>query len=376
MNITLKAQCAVRVNEIMFFFTCDANILFSYNLENEKIEILGSIPESDLLNDFMCTSIHHWNGKLYLVPLKMNALWIYHIEDKKWESLDFLEEKYRNDGMLKFWQATLYQHKLYMFGCQIPQIVKIDLKTLKKTIIDLQDYANRSTDKLLFNRGLCKVDNYAYVPGMFSNEILKINLDDDTYEWIAIGKEENRYADLDWDGEKFWLGPNGTPTYVCWSEKGEVLEYSIPQEFLNGQQCVLNVVAYEDVVLLGGSRVKSLEINRNHPAINKIVSIKYGLCMKDDKYIILIDEYGNVTLKSRCGNTEQIFECKVEKRRLYDEYISDNNMLYSIYDQRVLREGNIISLKDYQDSVAIKGQIESVNNNSTGESIYRIISKK
>lgn len=373
-KVIMRSQCCAKNGEMLYFFSHEINVLYSYNLEKNEMEILGSVPEKGVLQEFVSTSIEYFENKIYVIPLNINKLWVFDLKTRKWNALDFLKERYKNIG-IKFWRSYIFEQKLYMFGCRIPYIVCIDLISYEVIYIEIPEINYNAENALCFSRGLCCVNNVLYIPFLTSNQILEFNLVEKSMKRISIGDIANRYMDLDWDGDKFWIAPHGTKKFVIWDGKDGVEEFAMPKEFEKKQPYILYILVNDKRVIMGGSRGISLIIDKNNPLNTITEHLNYDLCnIISDDCSVIADEKGNISCFC-AGELLHEYKSELSKQELYRLLsINEKGNDISSLRKEIIQESNIVSCYDYLELILTWEKSDNIADRvNNGNEIYKFI---
>lgn len=228
----LFADDAIKVGEYLFLFANNLNILFSVSLSDGKLEFLGSIPEESVLSKGLTCKLVYIKEHIIVVPLLAKKIWIYSLKTREWRFVVIEECRGYGRGTY-FRQAIQYKDSLFFIGGHYPAIVKMDLPSCKLTYFKAPFQRHNKCeepDELYFRGDFVYKENTVYLASGRDNTVLMYHLDTQTYKWIEIGKKENRYSGIMWDGKNYWLSPRKNTSIVKWDGNNRITEYEIPEE--------------------------------------------------------------------------------------------------------------------------------------------------
>lgn len=240
----LFADDAVKVDERLFLFASHFNMLFSINLLNEELTFLGGIPEESVFSKGLTCNLIYIKEHIIIVPLLAKKIWVYSLESREWKSVDI--EKCRVYGRGTYFRHAI-QHKnsLFFIGGHYPAIVKMDLPSCRLTYLKepfLRYTESEESGELYFRGDFVYKEDTLYLASGRDNAVLIYNLDTQTYKWLEIGKKENRYSGIMWDGKHYWLSPRKNTSIIKWDGCDSVTEYEIPEEK------IVNDIAYAGII--------------------------------------------------------------------------------------------------------------------------------
>lgn len=371
----LFADDAIKVGECLFLFANNLNMLFSVNLSDGKLTFLGSIPEEHLLSKGLTCKLIYLKNNIIVVPLLAKKIWIYSIESGNWRYIEIEKCKMYGRGTY-FRQVIQHKDSLFFIGGHYPAILKMDLPSCELTYLKkpFHNYGKSEESGELYFRGdyVCNGD-MLYLASGRDNKVLIFNLNTQSYKWIEIGKEKNRYSGIMWDGNNYWLAPRKNTPIVKWDGNDNVTEYEIPKEKR------VNNIAYAGII----KRDNQIII----PALTKsgadtIILTSNGIMKFDRKeyFFYKKTECGDYLAQDSDGHILFISSKGIKKQ--YDYDLSDNNLsaLLDISDINinsitgmVNTENNPFSLNSFLE-LTVKVNISSVNNKkNTGLEIWENI---
>jgi hypothetical protein len=227
MNITFTTEYAAKAGEKYYFVASEMNVVCSIDIKENKMEIVGCIPDEGIFTERVSIKIVVWNEELIFIPMNGKKIWFFHIAEKKWRSVSIKNE----DIQRKVRQAFIYRERLFMIGCHYPAVVSIDLRTKEIEYIDapykaVKNYYKKASGVGYFRHDCVIKEHLLYIASFITNKVLIFNLDNFEWKYITIGNSENGFSGIAWDGEFFWLSPNNEPFVIRWDGKKLYEKYS------------------------------------------------------------------------------------------------------------------------------------------------------
>lgn len=301
--ITLLAEVCTLYNDILFFSSKEINMIYTININNRKVEIIGNIPDEGLFEERLCGNLVRWNDDIICVPCNAKKIWIYNVKTCKWTGIK-IEKSSLN---YKFFNAEVWENKLFMFGYYYPMIICLDLVTHEVFYISYNRNVSPGVDGFFYGNSTIKGE-HIYVASCNSNEVLKLNVKSLEYEFITIGNKENRYVGVTYDGKDFWLAPRRNTPIVQWSENGKFKEYPLPDSFLEDKCYFEAIIALENCLILPAIYENCTLI---YDKIWRVLDNKsiFMCAKKIDSYIILITHDGTVSIiDDKLGEQKRYFQ--------------------------------------------------------------------
>lgn len=228
----LFADDAIKVGDCLFLFANNLNMLFSINIPDGTLTFLGGIPDEHLFSKGLTCKLIYVKEHIIVVPLLAKKIWIYSLKSGEWKSVAVDVCRVYGRGTY-FRQAIQYKDSLFFIGGHYPAILKMDLPSCKLTYLKepFQRHSEcEETEELYFRGDFVYKEGTVYLASGRDNAVLMYHLNTHVYKWIEIGKKENRYSGIMWDGNDYWLSPRKNTPVVKWDGNGSVTEYEIPEE--------------------------------------------------------------------------------------------------------------------------------------------------
>lgn len=277
-KIRISMEDAVLVNNTAYFFSRYWNALYAANLETSKIELVGPMPEEDILAVRLCAGIMYHKEKLILVPMTAKKIWIYDLKKNSWQGI---ERKYmaNEDSHKEIFRAVEYKNNLFLIGSSYPAIIRMDLDNYGleywKEPYDFLASV-RNNNECYFRADHLLVNNQLFLASCLNSFVLRLNLDTFDFTWLQVGENGFRYSGITWDGENYWLSPRfGTPI-VKWNGKNKTEYFTLPDGFNQNKYNFLGVQYDEgELIFPGMIHSHTIVINPDHSDNMEIRKEKY-----------------------------------------------------------------------------------------------------
>lgn len=325
----IVAEDCVRVEESLIYMSKDMNMVCSLNLKDEKVRILGSIPEEVFCGGRLASKIVHWNDELFFVPLQAKKAWRYNLKNNQWSSLELKENK-KAVIRYKMLQALRYDKKLFLIGNMYPSIVCWDLMTGETRNFDkvydvLKEEKKDVVDGFL-RSDYVRIDDIFYMASCLTNLVLKFDMKTCAYEWIAVGGKDNKYSGIAWDGEKFWLSPRRNGTLVCWEENGGTKEFLLPKDFNPQNEFLTGIICENDQIkIIGCYGMGILTLSKKDLKKHHISEETYSFVKKNENEATVFQcADGQIITKSPLGDEKKYLNIIEQEKVL--EYLKKENI--------------------------------------------------
>ena len=258
MKVKIVTDNVVKVQNTVYAFAQNVNLLVAIDIATEKISVLGSIPNEDFLTQFLVGGIVFAQGKLYLIPHHAKEMWIVDTVSVNWSK--YTLDAITTIGNGKFNAAFLYHDCIYMVGFRYPGILVHDV--INNTDTEYRIFTE--TDDIVSNDGYirkncCLRNEVLYAPCMNKNEILYFNMDDKKWKLFNVGESKEGFSGIAFYNGHFVLPPRfGRNTIICDGD-GQVIKSF---ETSNIEDVFLGAYLFEEKVIVPGKMpTKSLIID-------------------------------------------------------------------------------------------------------------------
>ena len=339
-------SCAAKKDNDLFLTSEEFNSVFSINLEKNTIDVWDKIPEENFFTKRAYSQILLFDNKLLLVPFNAKKIWIYDFYLKAWDNVDC--GMYNENSRYKFSCAYEFEGYIYLFGYSQPKILKIckEDKLCYEISLEKEMMGKNVTREGLFNDNYVFVDNYIFLPVLCSNQVFRINLKTDEYDFLSVGIESNdRVIGLTKYNEELWLiSQNGV--VIKWnnksdnkekyalSEKYDLKDYNVEGIKRIGDTC--KVMAYANCTLdIDLNVFGEYSINDNDIIFLRNLdndSYVYQLC---DGELIYVNGEDTLKLSTFVAKQKILSVAKQQSKK------------YDIIENRLINEERFFTLEDY-----------------------------
>ena len=217
-----------------------------------------------------------WNQKALLIPNEYHSFQIIALDNgeilAEIPCYDSGKSDYTSD--LRFVTSVCWGSIVYIIPYNYSVMPKIDLST---GMFEYFDIYTEDVELLHKTEDLCRtgrfhnakiIGNKIYAPLRFTNVFLIIDTDSYEYSIIRVGKKENRFVDICYDGKIFWLTSDEGDVFI-WDGKSETIDVVFRYSKSGFEQCILNggcpypyIFEYGNSVIVLDDYYPVIKINR------------------------------------------------------------------------------------------------------------------
>lgn len=331
----IKMQCSdfVKKDGVVFFSAMNMNAVCSLNPNSGELEFLGRLPEASFDTNELPYVIKAYKDKLYLSPYQTSKLWCYDIRKQSWKSMELRTETPKG-GHRVFKQMVQYEDKLFLFSGLQSYLAYVDLNT--DEIMYLNGVFSEQTEALcedvdrLVGRSYVQKGRYLWLASWVMNCVLKLDMKTLEYEWLKVGAEENRYAGIAWNGNRFWLAPRGQSTIIIWDGGTETEEFALPkQDDYNFSE----IISYRNQIIVS-NWYHALMIDVDTKSIRVIEGPELGKFTQVDDFVmgekggrlVIIDGAGQIREFAFVVRTDGLSGCIAQSRYTLTQWFSGASM--------------------------------------------------
>ncbi|WP_207643881.1 hypothetical protein [Desulfitobacterium hafniense] len=259
LNMTIPEKIGDEKTPLHFYDIAELNgeLWFSsgknsalYSIEKDSKEIvLQSLGPTFIKKNRLFNKIVSQNDRIFLIPYNHNAIWDYHPDSGEWSSTVIKNAL----ALGNFSSGCLDKDSVYMIPAQYDYIVEYDIQSQQCYYYEIRSkfkkYETFPTDSEterdpLFFNGVCQQDNLILMASARTNQVFEFNTDTKALTSYEVGKKENNYWGMAYDGENYWLISNRGKAIVKWNyQTGHFMEYNqFPAGFSGETQCFFNIV--------------------------------------------------------------------------------------------------------------------------------------
>ncbi len=317
-------------DEVIWFVHGRINILMNYNIKKNCINIIGELPDENLILPKTFCAIEKFSDKLFMIPASSRYVHVYNILKNRFIKIKLKDiDKYVNLPL--FSGAYAVGCYLYCIPCYYSIFIRINMKN---NVIDyLLDWTKgydvnsksiNSSKKLDEFRiiGLYLDDNKFFIYNIKENTLIVEELKERDVKIITVAQHENRI---------YFNYCNKIAVYSL--EKKKILEKTIEIPFsMASIHCTKN----GNIIIDSLNDEQVLCIDKNNRVIyhcNDISGKKFGA---------LEYGYGNEILYKYDEKLEYIFNCHLYKMLLIDESKNETELIFSFTNEQKTKLKEII----------------------------------
>ena len=366
--------------EKLWFASSSLNGLFCLNIESGETFLKGTFPGEDTHGVRLFSKVIEINNKLFFIPFNATCIIEYDFENQDFRRIELENREVKG----KFLSYSVYDEYIYLMPRSYGSIVRYNFFTDQIEYMKSWNHmvCKYSKENDIWFRDIERKDNTLYCPFYQKNLMFKFDLKSEKIEICEIGKENDIFMSIKFDGENFWLIPNHIQEIGCWNEaKNELVyigDFDKKLKFLNSVAPFLTSIivkdniyilpCFADEVLKININSKSSEVlNLNHykadTLIKKDIFWKYGgikvlndyiaLFPTNSEDILLIDSNSIVKKKIKSkfpkGYTKENLNTE-ESRNEFGDLLEEN--LFGLYEfiNKLKNENNeeFLGIKNYQ----------------------------
>lgn len=161
----------------------DINIIIRYDIREQKIISINTIPDETMVLGGRCSNIFRWNNYYIFVLQDTAKVWMLDVDNDSWSHI-IVDQ--RDDMPLMIRIAFLNGDKLFVAGQMQEILVCVDLNS--RIVKDIaNNYSKKSNSVYRFGDTYIENDKYIYLPCMYRAEIMRIDMSNMESRFISIG---------------------------------------------------------------------------------------------------------------------------------------------------------------------------------------------
>ncbi|WP_207641309.1 YncE family protein [Lacrimispora aerotolerans] len=375
-------EAAILVDHCIWGAANDFNALVKIDKETNSMEMIERFPEEDALSVRLFGDVAYTNGKLIFAPMSANNIVIYEIENKKFRLVPIDEKIVTGsrsyDKEHKFCRVIVRGEEAYIIGCSFPAILKMNINNYEVNYItDWVNVLNNliSDKNIVYFRSVYVLEGTEiWLPSYSCNMLVKFSLVEQEFQYYSIGKRENHYSDVEFDGKLFWLSSVNGHELISWDPQTCSIVHTVKK--VKGmvtsrmfiENSMLYLIPWDDsniwkVDIVTGRLVDRINIGSGYSG--------FLGCIKCDKKLFLLAREGEV-----------IEVNDLEKFVWVEHYIEyTNDILYKELCKRSmvlgLKEGRETRLCDFLQILLEEDltTVEVCESNKVGNKIFKLVSE-
>ena len=329
-----------------YFVPIECTILCKIG-SNNILEIVDRIPGEYIYNRDSFSKLIIYDDVLFMIPKNGEKLHSFNLKSKEWLTYDLgcSNVKY------KFMDALIWDNKIVMIGCYVPNLVLFDLNTQEMKFLNFpyepfQEIQNKKKDAY-YRRGHYLAGDNLYLASSLTNEVCEINLKNQNIKRYTVGNENNTYDGLLYDGGFFWISPRNRSNIVKWNGDDKYINISLPRDE-NASNCLcLEPISVESLIMIPAYGANNTILLERDGTINSLKSQKYIVVKKIGNITVSITNSGFMEIISK--STKKEIELILNQESNVFAFFS--KMDYEIMKTNIEMEKDIYSLKDFLNSI-------------------------
>jgi len=214
--------------ENFWFTAAQFNALFKMDKQNWVAEYMGSFP-NEINRGRLYSQITEHGGKLYFTPAYANEIGVYDIAAGRFEKISFARDDYNAPRRYEFHATVAYGKHILFLGCLNPSIMRLDTESERIDYFTdwVKLFAGISEGTGPYFWGVCISGNKIFMPTMNTNAVVAFDMDRCVSQLYEAGSKGQKYGEICFDGENYWLVPLYDGAIVKWNpDTNECNEYS------------------------------------------------------------------------------------------------------------------------------------------------------
>ncbi|MGQ8873597.1 hypothetical protein [Paenibacillus sp. TSA_86.1] len=241
--------------DLMWFSHIHFNAICNLNIRTGEVEIVDTIIDEALFNERLYHDNVKIGNKLYFAPSRAREMTIYDLETRL--SLKGVYEDGPDNIRTRFTRMVQHGNFLYMLPLNYSALVRYDMyngtfKYYPEVVDKVKALYSNKIDGLYFMNAFIIEGDLLLMAAAQTNVILEFNMITENINLYRVGKSENGFYGMEYDGENYWIIPNGEGSIMKWNRKtGHALEFnSYPEGFLSGGHGFYNILPFEGYMLM------------------------------------------------------------------------------------------------------------------------------
>lgn len=375
-------------NGVIWFTSKEQNGLFQLDTETGITTFLGTIPNERKSICDLYNRIYKYKETLWLIPSRACEIAAYNTVTKEFEKY-LVGEEHKS---LKLQYSYQKGNTLYMVSADFSVLISLNLESREITKQEIkglynQDELSYKPCRLDYSPRVCVVEEKMYFIPNETNIVCEYDLKKNTLEKYSVGKSEDKYCNILFDGKKFWLISFEDAKIVCWQpNKGicyEINQFS--EEFIHWHG--FGAVCYDNGFLwaypLKANRCIKVNVNTYEVAEEALIApvsqVWFGeiidastrfyttRCGQANQHLIITDEEGKC-IKDIAVNKPQNDEAAYQE--VYSELMEES---FETIGEYILFESKEKSIKKAVDEL-VSMEIPTQNQRKCFSQLYSNVS--
>jgi hypothetical protein len=234
-NFNLYIYSLYEYNNNLWLISPNLNGLLRMDKNTFIPELIGFFNNENPTSEYQYYNIILADDILLFAPILATKIALYNIKSNNFEYIDIPMPQYNKSLEYKptseFVCLFKYAENIYFIPKSYPGILQFNISTKEINVIDswineLHKHLPKNTFRYFNSYQL--IDAVAYIPCLFCNGILEIELDTLSYNIRLFRNKSIGYRDICYDGNDLWLLPLNISNIVKYNPlSGQTSEYSV-----------------------------------------------------------------------------------------------------------------------------------------------------
>lgn len=235
----------VKKGSDIWFAAGNYNGLYKFDIINRKVKRIATFPGELISKSWAFRKVRLWKEKLLFLPAYADAVYLYDMKDGEFDRIDILDEKELSEYQekCKFQCFEMYGDWLYLIGHEYHGIIKVNLTS--RQVQKIKNFPNEVLKNIeaggpCFGSEVLIENNIIYITCMSSNEILMLDVNNDSFRVIEVGNCKNKYNGICKIGNAHYLKICDNDNIVRWEHGNEdcrEIELKFDVHFWNRKLC-------------------------------------------------------------------------------------------------------------------------------------------
>lgn len=247
---TFFLDCAVEGKNI-WFVANGYNAICKTNIQTKITEFVARIPGEQYGADWLYCGTVFADDKLFLIPQEADALCIYDMKEKRFQK-NYLNNAVRSN----YDMGIMYKKALFLKPLLNEAIAKYDIELNRLEAytdgVEALTIVSNEEKSSEYRWGVTKIENKLLMAAAHRNAVLETNLDNGEFNIYSVGKQDNRFFGMEYDGENYWLLPYKGKDIVKWNYEANTYDIynEYPVDIHLGEIPFRDIVRKENKMLL------------------------------------------------------------------------------------------------------------------------------
>lgn len=196
----------IKGKDCYYHFAKEINAIFTSEKLYGELKYLTSLPEEQMIENYLSSSMVLFEDKLVVAPMKANKIWIYEILNDEWKGINCFDTD--AECKSKIGDVIVYEKNVVLLGYRLPYIVVLDMENYNVKKIRLDEGNIDCSEGYIF-RNVELIENKLYSSCISANRIYVVDLETETIQTMVVGEDDEKFIGLVRIDENLWVAPYG-----------------------------------------------------------------------------------------------------------------------------------------------------------------------